>query len=570
VAQVVEQVGPYTCVRRLGVGGMAETFLAVQRGAAGFEQRVCVKFILPAYRENADFRRLFLREARIGASLRHSNIVGVIDVDASAGYLVLELVDGVDLRALLTAAPNRRLPAEHAILVAIELCKALSYAHGRERRGQPDGIVHRDISPSNVLVSYAGEVKLTDFGVARAMRADIEPLSTTVKGKLCYMSPEQARGQALDGRSDLFTLGILFYELLSGRRPFDGNTDAETLLRITAGQHDSLAEAVPELPSELVAIVERLLCRDREQRFASADACIDALTAFSPLATCFRDLGALARAARPHETLTDTMLDDFARDSTLPSSPNTMTATAAPAWARSSSVPPQDELVPSQTSVLGLLGGAMQRVGRNAWTTLALSCVLLLAVGAAWMTHISDDETSTLAANTPHPSALAAPSVPTSQPAVPASAQPLPSIPSANRIGATVPEQAPVTVNTAVANNPRPSNPWATSSDPDPAPAPQKQANPAREDSSERGGGGSAALTIGLQPVGQVWVDNQLKGWSPLTVQLKPGVHTIAGGRTHPEVKKSVRLKRGENRPLLIDLNGAGVSDDTTSDPADR
>jgi serine/threonine protein kinase len=554
---------------------MAETFLAVQRGAAGFEQRVCVKFILPAYRENADFRRLFLREARIGASLRHSNIVGVIDVDASAGYLVLELVDGVDLRALLTATPNRRLPPELATLIAIELCKALSYAHGRERRGQPDGIVHRDISPSNVLVSYAGEVKLTDFGVARAMRADTEPLSTTVKGKLCYMSPEQARGQALDGRSDLFTLGILFYELLSGRRPFDGNTDAETLLRITAGQHDSLAQVAPDLPQALIAIVERLLCRDREQRFASADTCIDALTAFSPLATCFRDLGVLARAARPHETLTDTMLDDFIRDSTLPSNPNTMTATAAPNFGRPSRtapVPPQDESVPSQTSVLGLLGGAMQRVGRNAWTTLALSCVLLLAVGAAWMTHISDDDANTIAANTPRPPAPSSlPTTPTPALASPPTAAVMPTPANTNRIGASIPEQPPINANVNnVANNPRPSNPWATSTDPDPAPAPQRQALTQREDSGDRSGGGSAALTIGLQPVGQVWVDNQLKGWSPLTLQLKPGVHMIAGGRTHPEVKKSVRLKRGENRPLLIDLNGAGVSDDTTSDPADR
>src|SRR5438046_1409057 len=121
VAEVSEQFGPYKRIRRLGAGGMAETFLAVQRAAAGFEQRVCMRFILPGYRENADFRRLFLREASIAASLRHSNIVGVIDVDAAAGYMVLELVDGVDLRALLNAAPSRRLSPEIAILVTVEL-----------------------------------------------------------------------------------------------------------------------------------------------------------------------------------------------------------------------------------------------------------------------------------------------------------------------------------------------------------------------------------------------------------------------------------------------------------------
>ncbi|HEY2736635.1 MAG TPA: protein kinase, partial [Polyangiales bacterium] len=147
MVDVLEQYGPYTRIRRLGIGGMAETFLAVQRGAAGFEQRVCMKFILPGFRENADFRRLFLREASIAASLRHSNIVGVIDVDEQAGYMVLELVDGVDLRALLNAVPNHRLAAELATLITLELCKALAYAHGRNRRGQFDGIVHRDISP---------------------------------------------------------------------------------------------------------------------------------------------------------------------------------------------------------------------------------------------------------------------------------------------------------------------------------------------------------------------------------------------------------------------------------------
>jgi len=121
MAEVFEQYGPYKRIRRLGIGGMAETFLAVQRGAAGFEQRVCMKFILPGYRGNADFKRLFLREASIAASLRHSNIVGVIDVDATVGYMVLELVDGVDLRTLLNATPGRKLSPELSVLVTVEL-----------------------------------------------------------------------------------------------------------------------------------------------------------------------------------------------------------------------------------------------------------------------------------------------------------------------------------------------------------------------------------------------------------------------------------------------------------------
>ncbi|HEX4355067.1 MAG TPA: serine/threonine-protein kinase, partial [Polyangiales bacterium] len=393
MVDVLEQYGPYTRIRRLGIGGMAETFLAVQRGAAGFEQRVCMKFILPGFRENADFRRLFLREASIAASLRHSNIVGVIDVDEQAGYMVLELVDGVDLRALLNAAPNHRLSPELATLITLELCKALAYAHGRNRRGQFDGIVHRDISPSNVLVSYAGEVKLTDFGVARAMRSDAEPLSTTVKGKLCYMSPEQARGQVLDGRSDLFALGVVCYELLSGQRPFDGASDADTLLRVTMGQHTPLIEVAPDVPGGLAMVVEKLLSRDREQRYVSADACIDALARFAPRATSFRDLGELARSARPHETLPSY---DVAFDGTVPSrpklSPITQTvglddspSSRALRTSPSSGGFDLDDVNPPT----GLLGRSIQRVNRNAWGALGVSLVLLLGVASAWAARLS-------------------------------------------------------------------------------------------------------------------------------------------------------------------------------------
>jgi eukaryotic-like serine/threonine-protein kinase len=522
---------------------MAETFLAVQRRAAGFEQRVCVKFILPAYRDNADFRRLFLREASIGASLRHSNIVGVIDVDEAAGYLVLELVDGVDLRALLTASPNHRLAPELAILVTIELCKALAYAHGRKRRGQPDGIVHRDISPSNVLISYAGEIKLTDFGVARAMRSDAEPLSTTIKGKLCYMSPEQARGQLLDGRSDLFSLGVVCYELLSGRRPFDGQTDAETLLRVTAGQHTPLLELAPDVPPGLALAVERLLCRDREQRFSSADACIDALARFSPRATSFRELGELARAARPHETVAFTLEDDLAEQSG-PALQSTLTATQGlmptlpPRTSPVASIQPE---VPSQTSV----GGALQRVHRNAWVALGLSVVLLLGVGSAWLTRLSADQPS---ASEPTQS------IPTRPPVVGGqlgdAPQPAPTTPVVQ------PQPAPPVIQPATDNRrlhePPPSD------TPAPSPAVREHLEP-------------ATLTVGTVPWAQVWIDDRPYGWPPTKVSLKPGVHRVAAGQTRPGKRHAVKLKSGESKQMVINLDrDESSSVDTTSDAADR
>lgn len=564
MAEVFEQYGPYKRIRRLGIGGMAETFLAVQRGAAGFEQRVCMKFILPGYRGNADFKRLFLREASIAASLRHSNIVGVIDVDATVGYMVLELVDGVDLRTLLNASPGRKLTPELSALVTVELCKALSYAHGRTRRGQPDGIVHRDVSPSNVLVSYAGEVKLTDFGVARAMRADVEPLSTTVKGKLCYMSPEQARGQLLDGRSDLFAVGVMFYELLCGRRPFDGNSDAETLLRVTSGQFTPIRQVAPEVPPGLAQIVERLIHRDREQRFASADDCIDALAAFAPRLTSFRELGNLAKAARPHETLAGVDIAALELDNSPGALPPTLLQTQAlpgntlPPRAASPPLAQEPYVAPvtrSQTT--------LPTVHRNAWIALGVSFTLLLVVGFAWASRLSQqrEESSVLAAfNTVRP----APPKPVEPQSAQAEQPATPYIPPA------APAQGAGTSNIeliplAGANEPSPAQPRPTRVEPaDPPPV-----------RSARGSSGSrpdATLDVGVVPWGKIWIDNKLYGWTPLRgIKLHPGRHLIgAGVDSTQQVRKHINLKPGEQAVLTLQLDASGGGDEATGSHSDR
>jgi eukaryotic-like serine/threonine-protein kinase len=552
MAEVFEQYGPYKRIRRLGIGGMAETFLAVQRGAAGFEQRVCMKFILPGYRGNADFKRLFLREASIAASLRHSNIVGVIDVDAAIGYMVLELVDGVDLRTLVNAAPGRKLPPELAVLVTVEMCKALAYAHGRVRRGQADGIVHRDVSPSNVLVSYAGEVKLTDFGVARAMRADVEPLSTTVKGKLCYMSPEQARGQLLDGRSDLFSLGVVFYELLCGRRPFDGNSDAETLLRVTSGQFTPLREAAPEVPPGLAQVAERMIHRDREQRYASADACIDALTPFTPRLTSFRQLGEMAKAARPHETLVGAdieaidsfpsanppLADTLLQTQALPG--NTLPPRMQPPGLPEPGVAP---VTRSQTT--------QPTVHRNAWIALGVSFTLLLVVGFAWVTRISQqrEESSAMAA------------LHTVKPAEPqAVEQPVPPPTAAPTAAGSNIELIPVMHEPEPQQQPQRI---------EPAPVPQPQRSLRGAATAPKS---DATLDVGVVPWGKVWIDNKLYGWTPIRgIKLHPGRHTIgAGTDASQQVRKKIDLKPGEQHVLTLQLDGSGGADDATNSRSDR
>lgn len=309
-----EEFGPYKLVRRLGVGGMAETFVAVRRGPSGFTQRVCLKLVLPFFRENQDFISLFEREARLAAKLRHRNIVGVIDFGEIEGtsYMALELVDGLDLRNILDAQPDEKLPHELIALFGLELAEALEHAHhpppGTGIEGTDDevsGIVHRDISPSNVLVSRQGEILLSDFGVAKAMTGNSRKQSA-VKGKVPYMSPEQLRAEPLDGRADLFALGVVLFEALSGGRPYEGAHDPATIMLILKGEHTSLAELAPDAPPGLCNVIERLLKPDRDDRPATAAALIEELEDFAPSPRVRRQLGRLVTGLRDEAAAQET------------------------------------------------------------------------------------------------------------------------------------------------------------------------------------------------------------------------------------------------------------------------
>lgn len=293
------EFGPYRIVRRLGVGGMAETFEAVRRGPEGFEQRVCLKLALPFLSEDEEFVRLFQREARLAAKLRQSNIVGILDYGSVEGtpYMALELVDGCDLLTFLEA--QGRLEFQHAVLLAVELAKGLAHAHDPPTAAGLDdsvtglhGIVHRDLSPSNVMLSRHGEVMLTDFGVAKAMTGASRKQSG-VKGKVPYMSPEQLRNQALDGRADLFSLGVVLYESLCGTRPFDGGNDPATIMLILRGEHAPLREMEHEAPDAFCEIVERLLLPERDDRVTSARELIELLDDFAPSPRAQRELSAI-------------------------------------------------------------------------------------------------------------------------------------------------------------------------------------------------------------------------------------------------------------------------------------
>lgn len=290
--------GPYELVRRLGTGGMAETYLGVRRGPAGFEQEVCVKRILPVHESDPELVGQFLEEARLAAQLRHANIVQVVDFGEVAGshYLALELVDGMDLRALLRCLRERGEALDPAlvVLIALQLASALELAHNPGRNRPP--VIHRDVSPSNVLLSRAGEVYLTDFGIARALGMKRRTDSGVVRGKVPYMAAEYAMHGQFDARSDLFSVGVVLFEALAGHRPYEGVTDLDTLTKIQRGEHAPLSSLRPDAPTTLVTITERLLRPHPEERLQSAAALMEALAEISPPPTVARRLAELVRA----------------------------------------------------------------------------------------------------------------------------------------------------------------------------------------------------------------------------------------------------------------------------------
>lgn len=272
--------GKYLIERRLGGGGMAEVFLARTVGAEGFSRQVAIKRVLPGFSDHPQFAQLFIAEAQLTSQLQHANLVSVFDFDRDREgrlFLVMELVAGTDLDGLIETGP---LPLSLVIFVAIEILRGLDYAHELPSgTGGMRGIVHRDISPHNVLLSWDGSVKLSDFGIAKARATTSATASVLIKGKPAFMSPEQARGFPLDGRSDLFSVGVMLFEMLCWKPLFAGSTTEETLARLLFDPIPTPRDLRPELPEDLSRVVGSLLQRDRNQRMPTANAAIAALVA---------------------------------------------------------------------------------------------------------------------------------------------------------------------------------------------------------------------------------------------------------------------------------------------------
>ena len=277
VTAPLTQLGRYRLLRRIAAGGMGEVYLGEVEGAANFTKQVAVKRILPHLAENESFVTKFIDEANLMVQLHHGNIVPVLELAEEGGelWLAMEYLPGRDLKGVTRRLrrDKRQMPPDLALWLATEICAGLDYAHQKvDAQGRALGIVHRDVSPANIVLGAGGEVKLVDFGIARARGGVHQSVSGALQGKFVYMSPEQADGRRVDARSDVYSAGLVLYELLCGVRPFEGESETETLRLVRRGEISSPAVYRPDLPETLTALVLRALAFEPADRYQTAGA----------------------------------------------------------------------------------------------------------------------------------------------------------------------------------------------------------------------------------------------------------------------------------------------------------
>ncbi|MBL8946529.1 MAG: protein kinase [Myxococcales bacterium] len=429
-------LGKFTIVEQIGEGGMARIFLARSRGIGGFEKLVVLKQVLPRLAGDAEFVERFLQEARLSASLDHPNIAAVHEVgdDPAGTYFAMEYVRGRDLYKILrrAKAAGRVLGFDEIIAIVTALCAGLHHAHmhvGAD--GRPLGIVHRDVSPSNVLVSFEGAVKLADFGVAKVRSANVETEAGTLRGKIAYMSPEQCRGEALDRRSDVFAVGVLLWEMLTGARMRTGDSEIALMRQIADGDAPSPKALRPDLHGELEAIVMQALARDPARRWPSAEALQRALEDFAHdarLVVAPRTIAAMMQALFAEEIERESSEGELARTVALRREGD---AEATPATA---TIPPV------------AVGTPEPPPRRRTWAPIVAAVIGGVALGGVALYLLAPRESATPVPPDPQPSVLAAPepSPPRVEPAIAVVPIPIATTPEPPRAAAPSPRKAEV------------------------------------------------------------------------------------------------------------------------------
>ena len=279
MSKAIETFGKYILLEKLASGGMAEVYLAKSLGASGINKFIAIKRILPQYSDHPEFIDMFKEEANIAVNLNHGNVVSIYDfgVEKKQFFLVMEYVEGQNLRQILNhlKKENKYFSIDQIVYMGKEVAAGLDHAHRclDGTTGKPLNITHRDMSPQNIMVSFEGEVKIVDFGIAKKAESEIEATRAgTIKGKFGYMSPEQADGQTVDLRTDIFSLGIVMWELLANDRLFTSNSEAATLRKIRECQIPSLRKLNPSIPPELERIINKALAKDKSLRYQTAAA----------------------------------------------------------------------------------------------------------------------------------------------------------------------------------------------------------------------------------------------------------------------------------------------------------
>ena len=450
--RVGSHLGRYQIIRRLALGGMAELYLARQLGDAGYEKVVALKRVLPHLAEDPKFVEMFLNEARLAAGLNHSAIAQVMDFGTDAGehYMTLEYVHGRSVFQLLREA-GRALPRAVALTIAHEVAGALHYAHERcGSDGRALGLVHRDVSPSNVLVSYDGDVKLVDFGIAKATAHSHATQTAAIKGKIAYMAPEQLRGEALDRRTDVFALCVVLYEMLLGKRCFSAPGEFALINKVAEARFTKPSKIDPDIEPELEALLAEGLSADPDARPKSARRLQGRL---EEIATGHGlQISRVALAEFMEKTFG---LVDFPRTDSLP----------LPVAAPKAEVEEPPIAIPSLPRQ------------RAPWPWVALALVVGVTGGVVAVRMAGDDE----AAAKPEPAAVVEPVVAEPSAAEPVAADPIPDVPP------TQPDPEPEPV-------------IEVEPEPDPAPAPTKKKRRRRATAKKKKGGTKPALDADYLP----------------------------------------------------------------------
>lgn len=607
----MERFAQFEIVKPLGVGGMAETALAIRRGHDEFEQRVCLKRILPAFNKDPEFVRAFQNEAKLGLRLVHPHVCRLYDFGSHDGtfWMTMEYLDGGDLRSLLESVETlgQPLPTDVVLLLALDIASALHYAHELRVDGRPMEIVHRDISPSNVLIDSTGHFKLADFGIAKGKGGEVTR-SGVVKGKIPYMAPEHARGMKIDARADLWSFGVMLYESLAGQRPFRGSHEVETLLAVTEGRRKKLLEVAPHTPPVLAEVVEKLLEPDIEKRTRRAADVIEALAATPPPANARLRLSALIQRVQDELAQTDQRAvaeaaTAFAPDGATKAAPEptvmakdgvaiagapqpvsasphaetrnatpilpAMETAAIPASARPRATEAEmpapsvsvrsAEALPSSNSHASLSG--IDAAGQPSVTDTdavpvgppiavkrtAQAVIAFAAIGTIGLGLAAWGLTGPSGAEVSSPAASigAAPAAPPVH-SVPSTATP-PAIPAPSEPAEAPAAVIPIAVPTEVPSAPPSEAPPVASEAPPVAPVPSEPAVLA-------GGDGDTAadeartrgtLVMAATPWGNIWLDGRRLGMGPITRRVAPGRHVVGAGRDRATTTRTVHVDAG-------------------------